>query len=173
MATTRMTRFETSAGCCTLLWTPDALVSLELPQEWSQHPPHFEVGPRLEDPEATLPEFVREAIRRVRAHLAGQVPTYDDLPVELSPFSAFTRSVLVSVRRIPPGETRTYRDVAREVGHPRAARAVGRALQANPLPLIIPCHRVVAASGGLGGFSAPGGVETKRRLLAREGRNFP
>lgn len=173
-----LTRIDTPGGTCTLAWTPLALTSLGLPREWEVAPPRVEPGPeaaRSDDPsrDHALPGFVREAVRRIRAHLGGRVPAYDDLPVDLDAFSPFTRRVLAAVRRIPPGQTRTYGEVAREVGRPGAARAVGRAVAANPLPLVIPCHRVVAASGQPGGFSAPGGLETKRWLLRLEGVRPP
>lgn len=88
-----------------------------------------------------------------------------DFPLDLRAVPAFTASVLRAVARIPVGETRTYGDIAREVGRPRAARAVGQVLASNPLAPVVPCHRVVGAVG-LGGFA--GGVEAKARLLARE-----
>lgn len=166
-----LTSFRTARGTCTLAWTPEALVSLCLPAGWEVAPPRDATGPGQDDPalEEGLPDFVRNAIRRVQGHLRGQVPIYDDLPVNLDRLSPFTRQILVTIRRIPPGVTRTYGEVARAVGRPGAARAVGRAVAANPLPLVIPCHRVVAVSGRLGGFSAPGGIETKRWLLWLEG----
>jgi len=93
-------------------------------------------------------------------------------PVDLSRLGSFQRRVLEQLRRIPRGEVRTYRDVAREIGHPGATRAVGTACARNPLPLLIPCHRVIRSDGGLGGYSLRGGVVLKRRLLEREGVNL-
>ena len=90
-------------------------------------------------------------------------------PVDLSRVGPFQRRVLEQLRRIPRGEVRTYRDIAREIGHPGATRAVGTACARNPVPLVIPCHRVVRSDGGLGGYSLRGGVALKRRLLAQEG----
>ena len=81
----------------------------------------------------------------------------------------FRRAVYAATRQIPPGSTRTYGQIARAIDWPDAARDVGVALSRNPTPIIVPCHRVVAASGALTGFSAPGGLETKRRMLELEG----
>ncbi|HXF81304.1 MAG TPA: type II toxin-antitoxin system prevent-host-death family antitoxin [bacterium] len=90
-------------------------------------------------------------------------------PVDLSLAGPFQRRVLEQLRRIPRGQVRTYRDIAREIGQPGATRAVGTACARNPVPLIIPCHRVVRSDGGLGGYSLRGGVALKRRLLQNEG----
>jgi len=90
-------------------------------------------------------------------------------PVDLSRVGPFQRRVLEQLRRIPRGEVRTYRDIAREIGHPGATRAVGTACARNPVPLLIPCHRVVRSDGGLGGYSLRGGSALKRRLLVQEG----
>lgn len=90
-------------------------------------------------------------------------------PVDLSHVGPFQRRVLEQLRRIPRGQVRTYRDIAREIGHPGATRAVGTACARNPVPLVIPCHRVVRSDGGLGGYSLRGGVALKRRLLEQEG----
>ncbi len=90
-------------------------------------------------------------------------------PVDLSRVGLFQRRVLEQLRRIPRGEVRTYRDIAREIGHPGATRAVGTACARNPVPLLIPCHRVIRSDGGLGGYSLKGGVALKRQLLEAEG----
>jgi methylated-DNA-[protein]-cysteine S-methyltransferase len=90
-------------------------------------------------------------------------------PVDLSRLGSFQRRVLEELRRIPRGQVRTYRDIAREIGHPGATRAVGTACARNPVPLVIPCHRVVRSDGGLGGYSLRGGVALKKRLLQSEG----
>jgi methylated-DNA-[protein]-cysteine S-methyltransferase len=92
-----------------------------------------------------------------------------DCPVDLSQLTAFHRQVLQAAARIPRGSVMTYGGLARMLGKPRAARAVGRALATNPVPLVIPCHRVIASDGSLGGYSARGGVSTKLRLLRFEG----
>lgn len=101
-------------------------------------------------------------------YATGQRVELKDLPIDLSPFTAFQREVLEACRAIPYGETRTYGDLAQSVGHPRAARAVGNVMRGNRYPLIVPCHRVVGVSG-MCGFSAPDGVDLKRKLLEIEG----
>ena len=112
--------------------------------------------------DATLPPGVHSAIRDV---LEGR-PIQDRPPLEASG-TPFQRAVWDAIARIPFGETRTYGAIARELGRPRASRAVGSACGANPIPLLVPCHRVVASDGGLGGFS--GGLDIKRALLRAEG----
>jgi len=113
---------------------------------------------------STAPRWLAAAVAAaVRRHavFAG--------PVDLARVGPFEREVLAQVRRIPAGQVRTYRQVALALGEPGAARAVGTACARNPLPLLIPCHRVVRSDGGLGGYSLRGGVHLKRRLLRDEG----
>lgn len=101
------------------------------------------------------------------AYFAGDLSALDDLPVDLEGRSPFSSAVLVALRTVPPGSVTTYGELARAVGRAGAARAVGRAVGANPVPLVIPCHRVLASGGELGGYSA--GLDRKRWLLAHEG----
>jgi methylated-DNA-[protein]-cysteine S-methyltransferase len=100
--------------------------------------------------------------------LGGEPVDLGDVAIGLDGASPLERKVYEAARRIPCGEVRSYGEVAREVGAPGAAQAVGAALGRNPIPIVIPCHRVLASGGGSGGFSAPGGVETKFRMLAIE-----
>lgn len=95
------------------------------------------------------------------------------VPVDLSLLPPFRRAVLVACRKIPHGRTASYTDLARVAGSPQAVRAAGGAMAHNPIPLVIPCHRVLRADGSLGGFSSPEGVEQKRRLLLHEGLAMP
>lgn len=118
--------------------------------------------------EATPPPFAQQATDAVRRLLEGEQEDLSALPVDLSTLPEFERYVLEETRRIPCGETRTYGEIAAALGAAGAARAVGRALGRNPVPIIIPCHRVLAASGRSGGFSAPGGVTTKMKMLQIE-----
>jgi methylated-DNA-[protein]-cysteine S-methyltransferase len=123
--------------------------------------------------EAEPPAPVREAMARVQRLLAGETADHAEmLEVRLDDrrLPGFEREVLWLTRQIPVGRTRTYGDIAAALGQPGAARAVGRAEAHNPFAPIVPCHRVMGAGGAPTGFSAPGGVDTKRRLLLIEAR---
>jgi methylated-DNA-[protein]-cysteine S-methyltransferase len=115
------------------------------------------------------PSPIVEVIKRVCKHLQGQLQDFRDVPVDLDGAGPFVREVCEAAREIPAGKTMTYAELANALGRPTVARAVGRALGRNPIPLIIPCHRVLAAHGKPGGFSAHGGRATKAKLLAIEG----
>lgn len=112
--------------------------------------------------------MIAEAITGIRAHLAGELDDLRWIPLDTSGIPEFHRAVYEVTRAIAPGYTLTYGQVADRIGAPGAAQAVGQALGRNPIPLIIPCHRVLAADNALTGFSAPGGVTTKQRLLEIE-----
>ena len=107
------------------------------------------------------------AERHIQQYFAGQRKSFD-LPISLAGRRPFERAVYAATRRIPYGRTATYAAIARKVGNPRAARAVGRAMARNPVPLLIPCHRVLGSDGGLCGFTSEGGLQLKQKLLALE-----
>ena len=111
-------------------------------------------------------------VRRLQAYASGTPVDFRDVRVDPGRLTAFQRRVVARCRQIPYGETVSYGELAAKAGSPGAARAVGNCMAANRIPLIIPCHRVVRAHGGLGGFSGPGGTRTKRRLLALEGSHL-
>jgi len=113
------------------------------------------------------PPWLARLCRLLQRYARGERVSFDDIPVDVSGLPAFARRVLEAARQIAYGEVTTYGALARRVGQPGAARAVGQALAHNPVPIVIPCHRVVRADGTLGGFSAARGI-TKRRLLALE-----
>lgn len=117
---------------------------------------------------AEAPAFLPAFQRALRDYFDGRIPAFD-IPHHLEGLTDFQREVLSACRKIPAGRTLTYAQLAARIGRPRAARAVGNALARNPLPLLIPCHRVVAGNRKLGGFSADAGVDLKRKLLALEG----
>jgi O-6-methylguanine DNA methyltransferase len=125
----------------------------------------------LLDPLARIrrdPEAVAEALRQLREYFDGERQRFD-LPVDLRRTTPFQRRALQLIRDIPVGRVWTYKEVAEKLGRPTASRAVGQAMAHNPVPIIIPCHRVIATSGGLQGYGAGRGIETKRMLLRFEG----
>jgi methylated-DNA-[protein]-cysteine S-methyltransferase len=122
----------------------------------------------LVDDGRELPAAIADAVAAIVALLAGEKRDLTDIALDDSGVDEFRRKVYAATRAIGPGETRTYGEIARAIGDPGAARAVGAALGANPFPIVVPCHRVLAADGALHGFSAPGGIKTKRRMLEIE-----
>lgn len=160
--------FETALGRCALAWSEVAIVAAALPD---RDDGRLLAAIRSRTPgaqPATPSALASEAMDRVAGLLAGRSDDLADIPLDLSGVSAFEAAVYTRARAIPPGGTRTYGAIAADLGEPGAARAVGTALGRNPFPPIVPCHRVLAARGGAGGFSAPGGLHTKRRLLEIE-----
>jgi methylated-DNA-[protein]-cysteine S-methyltransferase len=160
--------FDTPIGRCGIAWTQDAIAAVQLPETTDAGTRRrLCIGfPGL--PEAPPPGFVREAIRRIQGLLSGEKDDLCDLPLDLSEIPAFHQKVYEVTRAIPPGEVLTYGEVAQRIGEPGAARAVGQALGKNPFAPVIPCHRVLAAGGRSGGFSAEGGAVTKLRMLQIE-----
>ena len=124
------------------------------------------VGLAKERPEGS--EKDHPFLRRIIEHVATGRDDLLDIPLDMD-VPPFTGEVLEAMRKVPPGEVVTYGELARRLGRPKAARAVGSACAGNPALIVVPCHRVVPAGGGLGNYSAVGGVATKRLLLEREG----
>jgi len=114
------------------------------------------------------PERLVGATQQVGEYLRGERKAFQ-LPVDLRRMTPFQQTVLNEVSEVPRGEVVTYGDLARRIGKPRAARAVGQALGSNPVPIVVPCHRVIASDGSLGGYSGRRGIETKEALLTLEG----
>ncbi|WP_280248357.1 methylated-DNA--[protein]-cysteine S-methyltransferase [Nocardia abscessus] len=162
--------FDTAIGCCAIAWSGAGVIRFQLP----------EAGPAATRARITRPRAgekvheeaptaaITEAIRGIRAHLAGALDDLRWISVDTSGIPEFHRAVYTVTRAIDPGHTLSYGQVADRVGAPGGAQAVGQALGRNPIPLIIPCHRVLAADHALHGFSAPGGIDTKQRLLTIE-----
>ena len=135
-------------------------------------PPHNPETLRRRFPQAreSVPTSRIEAvIGAMVALLSGSRADLSEVELDLSAASDFERQVYAAARAIPVGETRTYGELAAAIGAPEAAQAVGRALGRNPCPIIVPCHRILAADGKSGGFSAPGGASTKLKMLEIEG----
>jgi len=161
--------FETSLGWAAVGWTPAGLAAVRLPQT-RRDSVLAALKRRLPDAhEADPPPSIAAVIADIRRLLSGGRPDFADAPLDLEGTPDFNARVYAVARSIPPGETLTYGEVAERLGDKRLAREVGQALGQNPWPIVVPCHRVTAAGGKLGGFSAPGGAATKLRLLAIEG----
>src|SRR5262245_53829497 len=168
--------FETQLGPCGIAWsegrdscTPPAVTLLQLPEATAERTEARIARDSGGQKSGTPPPPIAEVIRRVSKHLRGEAQDFQDVPLDLDGVGPFARQVYEAARKIPTGQTRTYGELAKAVGRPAAARAVGQALGRNPIGLIIPCHRVVAAGGKPGGFSAHGGRATKARMLVIEG----
>jgi len=163
--------FPTAIGACGLIWGPHGIAAVQLPE--SSESATLSRLLRKEGGNATggvrPPQPVQQAIDDIVALLAGEHRDLLSAELDMRAVPEFFRQVYDSVRRIPPGQTLSYGEVAARCGDRSAARSVGQAMARNPYPIIVPCHRVLAAHGRTGGFSAPGGASTKLRLLAIEG----
>jgi methylated-DNA-[protein]-cysteine S-methyltransferase len=149
------TCFTTSIGSCAIAWEANEIVGFWLPPaRRSSAPP---------------PSWLDAIIARVRCHLAGDMQEFTDLPYAWHRVSAFQQKIYQAALQVKPGQTMSYGQLAAIVGPPATPRAVGNALGQNPWPVLVPCHRFIAADGRMTGFSAPGGIKTKLRLLALEG----
>ena len=159
--------FDTALGRCGVVWSRVGIVGSLLPEASPARLQRRHPGAVLID---ELPPFVRRAVDGIRGLLAGELHDLRDVPLDERGIPEFRRQVHALTRAIPLGQTRTYGEIAVALGQPGAARAVGRAEAENPFAPIVPCHRVMGAGGEPTGFSAPGGVDTKRRLLLIEAR---
>jgi methylated-DNA-[protein]-cysteine S-methyltransferase len=161
--------FDTPIGPCGIAWGERGVVGVQLP-EASAPATRTRLLRRFPDAREGPPSpDVQRAIDGIVALLGGEVRDLSDVELDMEQVPAFHRRVYEVARTIPPGGTLSYGDIARRLGAPEAARDVGRALGQNPFAIVVPCHRVLAAGGKLGGFSARGGSTTKARLLAIEG----
>lgn len=169
MTTQGFTLFETPIGPCSLVWQGGKIIGLRLP-EGSAAATRTRIARRWpQAAEEPPPEFVKDVIDRVLALLAGDPVDLADVPLDFGTAPDFHQRAYAVARTIPPGQTMTYGEIARRLGVPHEAREVGQAMGKNPIAIIMPCHRVLAADGKMGGFSANGGVATKRRILEIEG----
>ncbi len=165
----RYTVFSTRWGHVGLVARGERLIASYLPDravEINRHI-HRRWPDALED-RGALPDFRQQLFE----YLDGRRTRFE-VDIDLSDLPSFHRAVLTACRGIPFGQTASYAELAREVGRPRAARAVGQAMASNPLPLVIPCHRIIASDGTIGGFSSSRGVTQKERLLQHEGVSVP
>lgn len=162
MTGTASHRFTTAFAPMAIHWTDRGLSRVRLLDA---------TDPVVADPaaEEALPYGPAEAVRLLRACFAGEPVDFSGVGLDETGFAPLDVAIWRELRRVPRGATVTYGELAARVGAPRAAQAVGSAMARNPWPIVVPCHRVLAAGGALGGFSAPGGTRTKRRLLRMEG----
>lgn len=160
--------FDTPVGVCAIAWGERGIAGVSLPANGEGLLRAHLRRRFAEAEEREPPPAIAEAIVRVRALLAGERDDLMSVELDLDGIGEFHRRVYAAARAIQPGETLTYGELAKRLGDPGAARAVGQALGANPFPIIVPCHRILAASGKTGGFSAPGGATTKMRMLTIE-----
>ena len=160
--------FDTAIGRCGVAWGARGLRCVQLP-EGREASTRARVLQRFPGAlEATPPADIEAALDRIVALLRGEAPDLSAIDLDMHGVPAFHRRVYEAARRIPPGETLSYGELAARLGAPRSARAVGQALGRNPFAIVVPCHRVLAAGGKVGGFSANGGVTTKLQLLTME-----
>jgi methylated-DNA-[protein]-cysteine S-methyltransferase len=159
--------FETPLGPCGIAWTEHGVARLQLP-EGDRGATERHLRKTVSQIGSPPPE-IEQAIADVHWYLSGRSTDFAAVALDLADVGTFEQKVFAAVRSIRWGETASYGEIAREIGSPHAARAVGQALSHNPIPIIIPCHRVLAKGHRIGGFSAYGGRFTKERLLALEG----
>lgn len=165
--------FDTQAGFCAIAWTDSGISRFRLPDKSAEtaernllrHLPAAEPG--------TPPATVAAVIAAAQRYFAGDKIDFSDVAVDLAEQGAFFKRIYDATRAVGYGSTTTYGTLAKALGAgPEAARDVGQAMASNPVPLIIPCHRVLAAGGKVGGFSAPGGAGSKLKMLALEGNDL-
>jgi methylated-DNA-[protein]-cysteine S-methyltransferase len=164
--------FETALGPGALAWGEGGIIGIQLPEADEKHL-RARIRRRFAGAtEGEPPAELVSAIERMRRLLDGH-PTDDlsDIPLDMSRVPELAQRVYAVARKIQPGQTLTYGQLASKLGDPLLAREVGQSLARNPFPIVVPCHRVLAAGGKLGGFSAPGGVATKQKLLEIERAN--
>jgi methylated-DNA-[protein]-cysteine S-methyltransferase len=161
--------FETAIGCCGIVWSERGIAGVQLPERTETTTRKRLLRRFPVAREDAPPADVRRAIDDIIALLGGERRDLNYVTIDMSAAPEFHRRVYDAARRIPAGATLSYGEVAERLGDRNLAREVAEALSENPCPIIVPCHRILAVGGKPGGFSAPGGVATKLRLLTIEG----
>jgi len=161
--------FDTAMGACGVAWSDRGVTRLQLPEGSRSATEHRLAGRGANSSAAEPPAAVRAAIRLLERYFAGEQVDLSGVALDLRGASPFHRKIYATARALAWGTTATYGELAQQAGARDGARAVGQAMGKNPVPIIIPCHRVLAAGGKIGGFSAHGGTTTKQRLLKLEG----
>jgi methylated-DNA-[protein]-cysteine S-methyltransferase len=169
MATHAYSLFDTPLGTCGIAWSERGICMLQLP-EARESSTRARVAKRFPQALAAAPSSAAQsAIDAISALLSGERRDLLEIQLDFAGVPEFHQRVYLAARQVLPRSTVTYGELARRIAAPGAARAVGQALGRNPFAIIVPCHRVLAAGGKLGGFSANGGTSTKVRMLAIEG----
>ena len=161
--------FDTAIGFCAVVWSERGIAGVQLPEADARATRARVLKRYPAALESTPPPATQRAIDGIVALLDGEARDLNDIVIDDDGTPVFNTRVYAIARAIPPGQTMTYGEIAERLGDKALARAVGQALGENPVPIIMPCHRVLAAGGKTGGFSASGGVVTKLRLLTIEG----
>jgi methylated-DNA-[protein]-cysteine S-methyltransferase len=169
MQATGLMLFDTAIGACGIAWGPGGILGVQLPERDATAMRERLRQRHPDVQEAVPPPEVQRAIGDIIALLRGEARDMSDLVLDMDGIPAFRRRLYAVLRTVPAGSTITYGDLAVRIGEGCTARDVGEAMGKNPFPIIVPCHRVMAANGKMGGFSAPGGVATKLRILNIEG----
>jgi methylated-DNA-[protein]-cysteine S-methyltransferase len=169
MSSQGFTLFDTAVGRCGIAWGACGILGVQLPERHEDRTRARLMGRYPDAAEIPAPPDVQGAIDDIVALLRGEKRDLSAIPLDMERVPTVQRLVYAVARTIPAGETLSYGDIAARLGDPAAARDVGEAMGQNPFPLIVPCHRVLASGGKVGGFSAAGGVTTKLRLLGIEG----
>ncbi len=162
--------FPVENAHCGIAWCTQGVTHFLLPETTTARmQKELQLVTAQHDPAQKIPAWIARLMRKISLHLKGKAQDFSAVPVFIEKATPFMRAVYDAARRIPAGEVVSYAELAQRIKKPGAVRAVGTALGKNPVPLIIPCHRIIAASGRLGGFSAQGGLDTKKMLLHCEG----
>ena len=162
--------FETASGFCGIAWNNVGITRFQLPSRSAEAAERLLLRKaQRAEPGIPMPD-VTEAVAAAKRYFAGEETDFSGVTLDLDDQDAFFKQIYIAARQVGWGRTTTYGTLAKELGAgPEAARDVGQAMAKNPVPLIIPCHRVLAAGGKVGGFSAPGGSATKIHMLKLEG----
>jgi methylated-DNA-[protein]-cysteine S-methyltransferase len=166
--------FDTTLGTCGVAWSSRGLAAVQLPEKDGAATAERLAKKSGSTGEAPPPPWVTTLVDDIRNYLAGQKIDFSGIAVDLDGIDDVRRKIYLTLRDVPFGRTTTYGELARAIGIAdwEGARDVGEAMGRNPVPIVIPCHRVLAAGNKLGGFSAYGGTSTKKKLLALEGVNL-
>jgi methylated-DNA-[protein]-cysteine S-methyltransferase len=159
--------FDTAIGACGVAWGERGLTRLQLPESDRSATEGRLLASAAEASQA-VPAEIEQLIANIQCYMTGQSVDFASVAIDLTNVGPFENKVYAAARAVPWGQTVSYGELAQQTGSPGAARAVGQALSRNPVPIVIPCHRILAKGHRIGGFSAHGGSCTKERLLALE-----